>query len=245
MQFFKYEGLVLCETWSQENDSRRALHEKTRKIALKSDDFNQKLKRKLYFFVTDASEDAITIGVISKDSQHLQKQLEEYMKSVGIELKDTSLEEITFGVMRNMLQRANQRDYIPDDDEVLEQFGLDKLGYRYGRGCRFDEGLIESSSKREIYAAAAQLLSNETLIPELDRIYAGKAKNNLTGHPVHYIIQTDDSDIRKKWAGFCFRRYMPETGCTAKGTVFWNLGQERTFQVQSMTAFTKVVLVAR
>ena len=49
----------------------------------------------------------------------------------------------------------------------------------------------------------------------------------------------------KKWAGFCFRRYMPETGCTAKGTVFWNLGQERTFQVQSMTAFTKVVLVAR
>ena len=45
MQFFKYEGLVLCETWSQENDSRRALHEKTRKIALKRDYFNQKLQR--------------------------------------------------------------------------------------------------------------------------------------------------------------------------------------------------------
>ena len=41
MQFFKYEGQVLCETWSQENDSRRAMHEKTRKIALKSDSFNQ------------------------------------------------------------------------------------------------------------------------------------------------------------------------------------------------------------
>ena len=198
MQFFKYEGLVLCETWSQENDSRRAMHEKTRKIALKSDSFNQKLQRKLYFFVTDASEDAITIGVLSKDSPNLQKQLEEYMKSVGIELKDTSLEEITFGVMRNMLRRASQHDYIQDDDEVLEQFGLDILDYRYNRGCRFDEGLIESSSKREIYAAAAQLLSNETLIPELDRIYAGKAKTNTTGHPVHYIIQTDDSDIRER-----------------------------------------------
>ena len=99
MQFFKYEGQVLCETWSQENDSRRAMHEKTRKIALKSDSFNQKLQRKSYFFVTDASEDTITIGAISKDSQHLQKQLEEYMKSVGIELKDTCLEEITFGAM--------------------------------------------------------------------------------------------------------------------------------------------------
>lgn len=198
MQFFKYEGLVLCETWSQENDSRRALHEKTRKIALKSDSFNQKLQRKSYFFVTDASEDTITIGVISKDSQHLQKQLEEYMKSVGIELKDTSLEEITFGVMRNMLRRASQHDYIQDDDEVLEQFGLDILDYRYNRGCRFDEGLIESCAKRKVYVAADQLLSNETLIPELDRIYAGKAKTNATGHPVHYIIQTDDSDIRER-----------------------------------------------
>ena len=178
MQFFKYEGLALCEAWSQENDSRRAMHEKTRKIALKSDAFNQKLQRKSYFFVTDASEDTIIIGVISKDSQHIQRWLEEYIKSVGMELKDTRLEEVTFSAIRNMLQRASQRDYIPDDDEVLEQFGLDKLGYRYGRGCRFDEGLIEDSSKREIYAAADQLLSNETLIPELDRIYAGKAKTN-------------------------------------------------------------------
>lgn len=198
MQFFKYEGLALCETWFQENDSRRAIHEKTRKIALKSDSFNQKLERKSYFFVTDVSEDTITIGVLSRDFQNLQKQLEEYMKSVGMELKDTRLEEVTFGAIRNMLQRASQRDYIPDDDEVLEQFGLDKLDYRYGRRFRFDEGLIEDSSKREVYAAADWLLSNETLIPELNRIYAGKVKINVIGHPVHYMIQTDDSDIRER-----------------------------------------------
>ena len=49
----------------------------------------------------------------------------------------------------------------------------------------------------------------------------------------------------KKWADFCFRRYMPETGCTAKGTVFWNLGREKNFHAQSITAFTKAVLEAR
>ena len=32
MQFFKYEGLALCDTWSQENDSRRVMHEKIRKF---------------------------------------------------------------------------------------------------------------------------------------------------------------------------------------------------------------------
>lgn len=196
MQFFKYEGLTLCETWSQEDDSRRAMHEKSRKIALKSNAFNQKLQSKSYFFVTNASEDTITIGVLAKDSQHLRKQLEEYMKSVGIGLKDTRLEEITFGAIRNMLRRANHHHYIPDDGKVLEQFDLDKLDYRYGRGCSFDEGLIEGSSKREIYAAADQLLSNETLIPELDRIYAGKVKTKPTGHlPV----------IPTRWRHFCKR----------------------------------------
>ncbi len=198
MQFFKYEGLALGDVWFQENDNRRVMHERIRKISLSSDTFNQKLQYAAYFFVAGASEDTITIGVISKDPQHIQKQLEGYMKSVGIGVKDARLEEITFSAMRNMLQRANQRDYIPDDDEVLEQFGLDKLEYRYSRGCRFDEGLIEHCSKKKIFAAAEQLLSNETLKPELERIYAGKAKANAIGHPVHYMIQTDDSHIREK-----------------------------------------------
>ena len=32
MQFFKYEGLALCEAWSQENDSRRAMHDGSMRI---------------------------------------------------------------------------------------------------------------------------------------------------------------------------------------------------------------------
>ena len=127
MQFFKYEGLALGDVWFQENDNRRVMHERIRKISLSSDTFNQKLQYAAYFFVAGASEDTITIGVISKDPQHIQKQLEGYMKSVGIGVKDACLEEITFSAMRNMLQRANQCDYIPDDDEVLEQFGLDRV----------------------------------------------------------------------------------------------------------------------
>ncbi len=200
MLFFKYEGLASCETWSQENDSRRIMQEKIRKIYLKSAAFNQKLQREAFFFVTDASQDTVTIGMISKDYRNVQKRIEEYIKEVGIELKDTRLEEITFDAMHTLLQRASQRDYIPDDDEVLEQFGLLKLTHRYrfpGEG-RYYESLIEDASKREVYSAADKLLSNETLIPELDRIYAGKAKSNAIGHPVHYMIQTDDSDIRKR-----------------------------------------------
>ena len=30
MQFFKYEGLMLGDTWFQENDNRRVMHERIR-----------------------------------------------------------------------------------------------------------------------------------------------------------------------------------------------------------------------
>ena len=80
MQFFKYKGLTSCEAWAQENDNRRVMREKTAKISLKSDAFNQKLQWEAFFFVVDASGDIVTIGVISRDSRYLQKQLAEYLK---------------------------------------------------------------------------------------------------------------------------------------------------------------------
>ena len=201
MQFFKYEGFTADEKWSEENDNRRVMHEKIRKIAKKSDTFNQKLQRRAFFFVTDASEDTIIIGVISTDGHKLvDKHIDSYLKSIEIELKDTCLEEITFNSVRNMLQRAHKNDYIDDDYKILEQFDLDRLNDRFCRGIEFGESIIEDCSKRDVYATAQQFLSDETFVSELDRIYAGKVKSNATGHPVHYIIQTDDHDIRQ---GMC------------------------------------------
>lgn len=197
MQFFKYKGLTSCEAETQENDNRRGMREKIAKISLKSDAFNQKLQREAFFFVADASEDIVTIGVISRDSRYLQKQLAGYLKAIEMELQDACLEEITFSTIRNMLLHAERREYISGDNEVLEQFGLDKINYRFGRECSFEEALIEDTSKSKIYEAAHQLLSHQSLISELDRIYTGKKMTNVIGHPVHYIIQTDDAEIRE------------------------------------------------
>ena len=197
MQFFKYKGLTSCEAWAQENDNRRVMREKTTKISLKSDTFNQKLQREAFFFVADVSQDIVTIGVISRDSRYLQKQLVGYLKAIEMELQDACLEEITFSTIRNMLLQAERREYISGDDEVLEQFDLDKINRRFGRECSFEEALIEDASKSKIYEAANQLLSHQSLISELDRIYVGKKMTNVIGHPVHYIIQTDDAEIRK------------------------------------------------
>lgn len=96
-----------------------------------------------------------------------------------------------------MLGCANRNDYINDDDEVLEQFELDKLNGRFGRGIEYGENILDGCDKRSVYHCAHKFLAKDTFVPELDRIYAGSAKHNVSGHPVHYMIQTDDRETRK------------------------------------------------
>ena len=143
MQFYKFEGFTVSEKWSVENDNRRVMREKVRKISMKTNSFNQNQQRKAYAFVTDASEDTVTIGIIVRNYADIHKLISGYLQSIEMELKDTCLEEITFNTLRNMLGCANRNDYINDDDEVLEQFELDKLNGRFGRGVEYGENILE------------------------------------------------------------------------------------------------------
>ena len=198
MQFYKYEGFTVSEKWSEENDNRRVMREKIRKISMKTSSFNQRQQRKAYLFVADASEDTVTIGVIIKIYADVHKLISGYLNEIELELKDPCFEEITFGTLCNMLGYADRYDYINDDDEVLEQFDLDKLNERFGRGVEYGENLLDNCDKKSVYEHADRFLAKDTFVPELNRIYAGSAKNKVIGHPVHYMIQTDDSDTRKE-----------------------------------------------
>ena len=199
MQFYKFEGFTTEEKWSEENDSRRVVREKIRKISMKTASFNRRQSH-AYLFVTDASEDTVTIGVIVASAVDVSKLVLGYLKKLEMELKDTCLEEITLGALRAMLGCADRNGYIDDDDEVLEQFDLDKLNGRFARGVEYGENILDSCDKKSIYAEADRFLAKDSFVPELDRIYAGRAKNRVSGHPVHYMIQTDDRETRK---GMC------------------------------------------
>lgn len=197
MQFYKFEGITAAEKWSEENDSRRIMREKVRKISMKTNDFNQLQQHRAYLFVNDASESTVTVGVIVKNCSNIIDLISGYLRTIEIELKETCLEEITFNTLRNMLGCASRNDYIRDDDEVLEQFDLDKLTGRYSRGITYGEKILDACDKESIYEDAGRFLAKDTFLPELNRIYAGSAKQNPAGHPVHYMIQTDDRETRK------------------------------------------------
>ena len=200
MQFYRAEGFIADENWAEENNDRRVMRENTRKIFRKSSAFNKKLRKSAFFYVTDASEDTVTVGAIIRDTLDVGKQISAFLDAVGLEAKDLSVEEVTYNTTCNMLRSASRNDYIEDDDTVLEIFELDNLNSRFGRGFDFSEYLVGEVKKAEAFRAAERFLTKETFLPELHRIYAGKQYGKATGHPVHYMIQTDDPDTRK---GMC------------------------------------------
>ncbi len=196
MLFYEFEGFITDEKWSEENNNRRVFREKCRSIAMKSKAYNRKLQKQGFFYVSTASEDTESIGIICRQPQFAEEHLAEYVDAVGLELKDTCLEETTFNTARNMLQCSCRNDFIDDDDDILEQFDLDKLDRRFGRNVDYCEYMIDEADRENIYNESKRFLTSGTFIPELDRIYAGSRTNKFHGHPVHYMIQTDDDDTR-------------------------------------------------
>ena len=173
MQFYRVDGIAANEMWAEDTENRRAAQEMARKINMLSDDFNRKLREKAYFFVTEANGAALTIGVITRDAEKLRDQLGNYLRALGVELKDTKREEITFRNMKRMLSYASRRDYIDDDDGVLAQFGLDRLcSYR---GFEVGESVFDRASKGELCEEAECFLARDAFLPELERIYSYSA----------------------------------------------------------------------
>ena len=197
MLFYKVEG-SLINTDVENEDSRKAHRANIRKISVKSNDFNEKFCRDSFFFVSNSSDGVLTIGVIVDRQNNMTETLKRYLKHIECELSDIVITEITFNSIQNLLCSADRQDYIADDDEVMEKYGLDKISGRRGRGIDFGENIIDERSQSEVFANADKFLLNKTFQPELNRIYAGGSTTKPFGHPVHYILQTDDRDTRRE-----------------------------------------------
>lgn len=197
MLFYKAEGCIVNYN-NEIDENRRLRRELARKYFTKSRDFNHQFDEKAYYYITDVSEGVVKAGGIVPDSYEAEETMQAYFKYLGCEIKDMTLEEITFEDTQHMLSNADRYDYIDDDDEVLEQFGLHKLSGPYGRSLDFGENLIDDQTQAEILAKSEKSLFYESLQPELNRIFTPAANSKIYGHPVHYLLQTDDKAARKE-----------------------------------------------
>lgn len=199
MLFYKVEGMLI-DDGAENEDSRRAKREAARKIYVKSEDFNHKRGRDSYCFVSDSSDGLLTAGIITHvtNAQANVDLICAFLEHIDCPLDDITVSETTIGNIQQLLGRAEHNGFIDDASEILDKFDIARAIGRRGRGIEFGENIIADCSREEIVGKIHGYLLNETFLPELDRIYAGSAFKKAQGHPVHYMLQTDNVDTRRE-----------------------------------------------
>lgn len=197
MLFYKIDTTLIDEgslPTSRERDSFRTMAAEYKE---KSDSFYHKIKEQRFFFVSNTNSGHVVIGAISNDADSIEKDCNKYIRLLSIKINNIRVEEVTLRSMDSLLSTASRNDFINSDDEILERFGIDCLvGHR--SYSSYGESMIEIGiNKDELIKNSNELLMEDTLTAEINRIYAVPAAKNSSGHPVHYLIKTDNRDNRK------------------------------------------------
>ena len=147
-------------------------------------------------FATSAQSGRATFGVLAPTPADAEKQVRTYLHWLPFMIEDYKLEEITCSSLLNLLAQADHKDYIPDRSDVLEMFGMEPLTIR--GHFPYGEAMIQANaSAEELQKVAQDCFFVDTLSPELDRIAQGNKGHMPVGHPVHYLMHTDDRDTRR------------------------------------------------
>ena len=193
MLFYRLQG-----TWEAADSSvSLSKRERVQAICMDTTEYNGK-QDDVCLFVSDLSDTLITLGLITREFIDPIKASKKFLSYLTLKVSGLTVDEITIGKMESLLNAANRYDYIDDDDDILEQFELDKITGRVGRGLVFGENLTKKEqSREESLAIAERHFMTETLSPEFDRIYAARSNMRAPGHPVHYMLEVDDRDTRR------------------------------------------------
>ena len=197
MQYFRFQGIINDPAFVEANESRQNARKIAHIISMKSSEFNEKLGKDGYYFVSTTDGEIILLGAIVDNNIDVEKTLSKFTKRLTLKITDIQIDEVTLNTISNMLACASRNDYINDEDEVLESFELDRLNGRWGRSMEYGENLMEEISKEDLLEKSQKYLSKETLRPELENIFSMNVKAGQYGHPVHYFVETDDKDLTK------------------------------------------------
>jgi AAA+ superfamily predicted ATPase len=146
-------------------------------------------------FIVSMSDNRLTMGAIARNADWLNKNIPCFLAAAELDCKDITFEEVMFNTVKSLLVMSDRDDYVHDTGELLEQFGLNRLSNRCNLSYT-EHMLLKPMQKRSLIKRARELLCADTLIPEIERIYQ-PARETVSGHPVHYMIQSDNSCLRE------------------------------------------------
>lgn len=166
-------------------------------VAERSDNFYHKCAGDCFIATVAIRDESATFAVITKTPDIVKSQFERYIKDPVFQITSYKTEEITFASFNCLMSSSRRNSFLIDEEEVIERFGLITLQPHHS-GCDFGEGIIDDSlSINDCKKNASDLLFENTMHPELDRIEKTDVVKSI-GHPVHYLLKADNRDIRKR-----------------------------------------------
>ena len=198
MLFYKIEFESEKALESGDRQSRRV---RSRLKALTAD-ANARTKGTSAFVVSDVEERKVSIGAalfvdaVSMNRRDLAEAFGEFRSHTRLQGKVLETREITAGEFSRMLTLADRNDYINDDDDYKKELGMAFIDACTDSEC--EEALLDSPcTKSEAVAEAKRLLCGASLLPELERIFDRRSPDHFRGNPVHYVIVSDDPQVRR------------------------------------------------
>ena len=194
MFYYKITATLINEEIAEKLNDRREGYEERSRLCAISDEMLEEPELKDFFYISSVSSKNVVMGYICEDNLNAERAIRTCVKKTSIELTDIDCKETTLRETHNLLRSAERGGYIECDDVVLESFGLlDLFNGPYNR-VSFTEGLV-SEVHNDLLDGKNCFMARKSLKDELDRICSVNKKSVVPGHPVHYLIQTDDINV--------------------------------------------------
>ena len=202
MQFYKITAIILDnekdEDTNKESRRRRQPAENRLRsnLARRCESYTADFIDKGYLFVSGGQyDDDFYMGMITREDIDIEFIVSNFFRKNKVEVSSLDIKETTLKEFNQLLIDADRYDFIDSDEDILREFKLDAIasprrGPRYGHD--FDEDIIRDIKNETIYKLASTYFTSETFIPELNRIFVNKENKYILGHPVDYIIESDD-----------------------------------------------------
>lgn len=171
-----------------------------------SEELYEKSGRKVFVFAVGVKGSTILnqkvlLGITSRKDRDVANYAVEFLKHIDVKFKNIVVSEITFKSIDSLLRKSAKNSLISDHEDVLELFGLIEISerHRWEYAIDFHEDVLdENVQKRDLINKASALLCDETLIPEIERIFQMPSQGNKIVHPVQYAIQASDTLVQEQ-----------------------------------------------
>ena len=190
---------------------------------------NQDLWSDGFFFVEEISTEEVSIGAFLNSIDDLKTKLNKYLAALDISLSNIRFEEITFKDIDFMISEAEYNGFLRRSNNIFDSLGLKS----FSRNRSIKEMILDRSERQTIYKRAEELYIRNTLIPELDRIYSGKITKRITGHPVHYMVETDDDEIKESTSELLLKALYENCRINNKRVTFFEIEADRGYRVNN------------